>query len=958
MTTQQAPRPTHKVHLVLASLVCLLVYLQVGPPMQAATVPTGFTETLVASGLSSPTAMQFAPDGRLFVAEQGGRLRVIKDGVLLPTPFLTVTVSSVGERGLLGVAFDPEFATNQFLYVYYTATTPAIHNRISRFTANGDVAAAGSEKILLDLNNLSSATNHNGGALAFGPDGKLYAAVGENANGANAQMLTNLLGKMLRINPDRGPIGQAHPTLVPTDNPFYGTATGNNRLIYALGLRNPFTFAFNPAQTQLFINDVGQNTWEEINDGLPGANYGWPNTEGNTTNPAYVSPRYVYDHSSGCAITGGAFYSPSTPQFPSSYLNDYFFADYCGGWIRRLDLAGNTVADFAAGISSPVDLKVGPDGGLYYLARGSGGVVYKISYAANTPSITQHPSSRTVAPGTSVTFSVRASGPVPLSYQWQRNGVNIPGATAQDYSLVAAAGDNGARFRAIVSNSFGNVLSNEATLTVTTNQAPAGTITQPAVGALYNGGSVISYAGTATDPEDGTLPASAFTWRVDFHHDAHSHPHVPSTSGATSGSFTAATTGHTETNVWYRIFLTVRDSSGATQTTFRDVLPRKVNLTMATNPAGLQLLRDAQPVSTPLTFESVVGVVRGLEAPATQASGGTTYEFVSWSDGGAASHNISTPATNTTYTATYRVATGGTGNGLSATYFNDLAFTGTTVTRVDPTVDFNWGSGSPAAAIGADTFSARWIGQIEAPVTGTYTLYTVSDDGVRLWVNNQQVINNWTDHAPVENSGTIALTAGQRYDIRMEFYESGGGATARLLWSGPSIPKAVVPTARLYASGPATTTIRVNFQPSTAPVPSGYLADSGLVYAARGNGQTYGWNADNSAQTRDRNAANSADQRYDTLTHLQKPAVPDAVWEIAVPNGTYVVRVVSGDASNFDSVFRMTVEGVLTVSGTPTTTTRWIEGTSTVTVTDGRLTIRSGAGANNNKICFVEITQS
>ena len=601
---------------------------------------------------------------------------------------------------------------------------------------------------------------------------------------------------------------------------------------------------------------------------------------------------------------------------------------------------------------------MGPDGSLYYLARGSGGVVYKISYAANTPSITQHPSSRTVAPGTSVTFSVRASGPAPLSYQWQRNGANIPGATAQDYSLVAAAGDNGARFRAIVSNSFGNVLSNEATLTVTSNQPPVGTITQPAVGTLYNGGSVISFAGTATDPENGTLPASAFTWRVDFHHAAHSHPHVPSTSGVTSGSFTAATTGHTETDVWYRIFLEVRDSAGATQTTFRDVLPRKVNLTIATNPAGLQLRLDAQPVSTPLTFESVVGVVRGLEAPATQVSGGTTYEFVSWSDGGAASHNISTPATNTTYTATYRVATGGTGNGLSATYFNDISFTGTTVTRVDPIVDFNWGSGSPDAAIAADTFSARWTGQIEAPVTGTYTFYTVSDDGVRLWVNNQQVIDNWTDHAPVENSGTIALTAGQRYDIRMEFYESGGGATARLLWSGPSIPKAVVPTARLYASGPATTSIRVNFQPSTAPVPSGYLADSGLVYAARGNGQTYGWNADNSAQTRDRNAANSADQRYDTLTHLQKPAVPDGVWEIAVPNGTYVVRVVSGDASNFDSVFRMTVEGVLTVSGTPTTTTRWIEGTSTVTITDGRLTIRSGAGANNNKICFVEITQT
>ena len=278
-------------------------------------------------------------------------------------------------------------------------------------------------------------------------------------------------------------------------------------------------------------------------------------------------------------------------------------------------------------------------------------MVRRISYSAETPSITSHPTSKSVAPGASVTFSVRASGPAPLSYQWQRNGVNISGATAQDYSLVAAAGDNGARFRAIVSNSFGNVLSNEATLTVTSNRAPTGTITQPAVGTLYNGGSVISYAGTATDPENGTLPASAFTWRVDFHHDTHSHPFVPSTSGVRSGSFTAAKTGHTETNVWYRIFLTVRDSAGATHTTFRDVQPRKVNLTIATNPAGLQLRLDAQPVSTPRTFGSVVGVVRGLGAPATQLAGGRTYEFVSWSDGGAASHNISTPATNRTYTA-------------------------------------------------------------------------------------------------------------------------------------------------------------------------------------------------------------------------------------------------------------------------------------------------------------------
>ena len=151
------------------------------PPAAAATLPTGFTEAQIASGLASPTAMQFAPDGRLFVCEQGGRLRVIKDGALLATPFLTVTVNASGERGLLGVAFDPAFGVNHYVYVYYTATTPTVHNRISRFTANGDVAQPGSEVVILNLDNLSSATNHNGGALAFGPDGKLYAAVGEVA---------------------------------------------------------------------------------------------------------------------------------------------------------------------------------------------------------------------------------------------------------------------------------------------------------------------------------------------------------------------------------------------------------------------------------------------------------------------------------------------------------------------------------------------------------------------------------------------------------------------------------------------------------------------------------------------------------------------------------------------------------------------------------------------------------
>src|SRR6185437_14848500 len=222
----------------------------------ATTLPTDFTEMQFASGLSNPTAMAFAPDGRLFVCQQGGQLRVVKNGVLLPTPFVSLTVDPFGERGLLGVAFDLNFTTNNFVYVYYTATTPTTHNRVSRFTANGDVAVAGSEAATFDLNNLSTSTSHNGGAIHFGPGGKLYIAVGENTNSANSQTLSNLLGKILRINSD-GTIPGDNPT---TFQGIIGSPSGNNRAIWSLGLRNPYTFTFQPGTGRMFINDVGEST--------------------------------------------------------------------------------------------------------------------------------------------------------------------------------------------------------------------------------------------------------------------------------------------------------------------------------------------------------------------------------------------------------------------------------------------------------------------------------------------------------------------------------------------------------------------------------------------------------------------------------------------------------------------------------------------------------------------------
>lgn len=338
-------------------------------------LPADFTRnTGFITGLSDATAFAQAPDGRLFVAKQTGAMRVVKNGVLLPTPFLTLTVDSTGERGLLGVAFHPNFASNNFVYVYYTATTPNTHNRISRFTANGDVAVPGSELPIADLSVLG-ATNHNGGAIHFGADGKLYVGVGENAVSANSQSFNNPLGKLLRFNDDG---------TIPSDNPFFNTTIGLSRAIWALGLRNPFTFAVQPGTGRIHINDVGQNTWEEINLGVAGANYGWPNTEGPTAAAGITGPLLAYQHSAtsppgsgpggfftGCAIAGGTFY-PNTGPFPAAYRGNYFFADLCTSFVARLDLANdNAVYSFGAVPGSPVDMLVANDGALLVLTRDS-----------------------------------------------------------------------------------------------------------------------------------------------------------------------------------------------------------------------------------------------------------------------------------------------------------------------------------------------------------------------------------------------------------------------------------------------------------------------------------------------------------------------------------------------------------------------------------------------------------
>ena len=790
---------------VLLFIIAAVSGAMLSPESQAAGLPINFAETEIAGQLD-PTSMTFAPDGRIFVCEKNGKVRVVKNGALLATPFVTITVDNSNERGLQSLAFDPEFATNQRVYIFYTAASPSVRNRVSRFTANGDVAVAGSELILIETENLSGSV-HNGGALHFRGT-ELFISTGESGNGSNSQDLTNKLGKILSINRDG---------TIPTDNPFLGTANAQPS-IWAYGLRNPFTFGFQPGTGRMFINDVGAGSFEEINDGIAGSNYGWPNSEGPTSNLAYRTPFYAYSHSGGgCAIAGGAFYNPTIAQFPPAYVGRYFFADYCNGRISTINPANPAdVVTFATGVDRCIDIDVAPDGTLYYIARGgqgggsvadntssTNGRIFRVVFTGSqAPSISVQPQNTTVPIGESATFTVAASGTNPLGYQWSRNNVPVDNGTAATlvYGPVVA-GDNGALFKCVVTNAFGNATSNVVTLSATTNTRPNATILTPTAGTLYSGGGTIAFSGSASDFEDGTLGASAFTWRIGFFHDDHDHPAMASVSGITSSTYNVASTGETSASVFYRVFLTVTDSQGLSRTVSRDILPRTANLTFTTVPTGLRVYLDGAPATAPFAIEAVAGIERtvGLENP--QILGGSGYRFVSWSDGGALAHTITPPAVNTTYTATFASAPGSVGTGLKGEYFTNQArtFNGApTLTRNGEAVNFSWGGGSPDPSISVDNFTARWTGQVQPQFTETYTFFTSTDDGVRLWVDDQPLVDKWVDQGETTWSGSIALVAGRRYAIRMEFFENGGDAAAKLSWSSPSQSLQIIPVERLF----------------------------------------------------------------------------------------------------------------------------------------------------------------
>jgi PKD repeat protein/glucose/arabinose dehydrogenase len=734
---------------------------------QAATLPAGFQESVVFSGLTNPTVVRFADDGRVFVAEKRGVIKVFDSLTdTTPTTFadLNVNVYNFWDRGLLGMALAPNFPTDPSVYVLYTydhelgsmASAPrwgtagvysdpcptppgatgdgcVVSARLSRLQAAGNVMT-GSELVLVE-DWCQQYPSHSIGTVEFGEDGALYASGGDGASfnftdwgqdgnpanpcgdppGGVGATLTppTAEGGALRSQDLRtlnDPVG-LDGTIIRVDpatgaglpgNPMAQSADANARRIIAQGMRNPFRFAPRPNANELWVGDVGWNDWEEINI-LPVPtvienveNFGWPCYEGGSPDgavrqagydganlsicenlysagPGAVTvPYFAYHHSArvvpnetcptgSSSIAGLEFeFAAAQNSYPTEYDDALFFADYSRDciWVMQKGADGKPapglIRSFVSGAANPVNLENGPGGDLFYVDF-DGGTIRRIIYTSAPMAVATANPTTGPAPLTVAFDGTGSSDPNgdPLSFAWDLDGdgaYDDSTATRPSYTY-SAAGSYTATLR--VTDSTGASDTDSVTITVGGNTAPTAVITTPTAGTTWKVGDVITFSGSATDAQDGNLPASALAWDLIMHHcPSTCHTHLMQEfDGTFSGSFTAP--DH-EYPSYLELTLTATDSGGLTNTKSVRLDPKTVVLTFQTSPGGLLLVVDGASSKAPITRTVIVGSKHTISATSPQSKGSKTYVFMSWSDGGGQTHDIVAPATATTYTARFQ----------------------------------------------------------------------------------------------------------------------------------------------------------------------------------------------------------------------------------------------------------------------------------------------------------------
>ncbi len=615
--------------------------------------PAGFGNELVLSGLVEPVDLAFLPDGRALVLQKGGEIVILDPQANPPvaSSYLTLSdVDSAGERGLIAITLDPNFAGNGHFYLYWTQASRQ-RFRVSRFTHAGSTADSLSELLIWENPLAVSGCCHYGGGLDIGPEGAIYLSTGDVFEGNQSQDLARANGKILRFNTDGS---------IPADNPWAGDPLALPE-VWARGLRNAFRASWDIAGNRLYVGEVGGNNQatasEDIHVGEAGANYGWPYCEGPCNDPLYVDPLYAYPHNgAGASVTGGFVYRGAS--FPAIYQGAYFFADFVRQFIRYLvfDTQGRLVGDFdfdpAAG--AVVSLKEGPDGSLYYLDIVAGSL-RRVVYQTNDlpPLISQ--ASASPAQGTApllVNFAAVASDPegLPLSYVWLfGDGQQAPGAQVA-HAYVA----NGP-YLARLAVSDGVNTSWSADIPISVGQPPdLGIVSPVATDPPFRAGQDISYSAVASDP-DGSLAASDYAWTILFRHNEHTHP--ADSSVGLSGSFHIEDRGHDFGDATgYEFHVTVTDADGLSASAMRTVYPDKVNVTFTTTPPVAALLLDEIERSTPFTLDTLIDFRHTVSVPQELCIGTTRYVLDAWSDGGAATHEFVVPAADMTLAAMFSPA--------------------------------------------------------------------------------------------------------------------------------------------------------------------------------------------------------------------------------------------------------------------------------------------------------------
>lgn len=622
-------------------------------------LPPGFVQTTLASGLSNPAVFAWAPNGDIYIGEQAGIILIYRNGSILSTPVVTLpNVYSSGECGLLGMAFDPNFSTNGYLYISYTVNATNSSGvvqpfaQLSRFKVVNSSIDPTSEKVYYRGNQAQN-QHHPGNDLRVGPDGKLWWSVGDNVPAiSNAQSLTNIYGKILRFNLDG---------TIPSDNPFLDVANAVPA-IYAYGLRNPFRFTFLP-NGRAMTEDTGSSYWEELDTIEPGGNYGWDFYEGNCFTCGSVNPTYAYGHvPTDGAASALAAYSGTT--YPQQYDHVVFFGDYNRRDIEAIAFdptytteLSDTVFDSTAGTIA--DLQEGPDGNLYFVSifEGTFSKISAVGPFPPTAQIAANPSAG-LAPLTVQFSSAGSSDPFakPLTYAWDF-GDGSPTSNAANPSHIYNADGT---YKATLTVSDGTETGTESMQIVVGATPPAASISAPST---YKAGDTIAFSGMASDATDATVAPSGYTWKVDFYSDGMAqpsyrgevaYPFYGPVTGVTSGTFQIPTDPSQTPGSFYRITLTVTDSLGLQSVVTKDIYPNQTIWSANTNVAGTAYVVDGTWQSGPSSVTDIPGVVHSLSGvPQAQTINGARYRFAGWSDGSALTDSITAPAAGGSYNADY-----------------------------------------------------------------------------------------------------------------------------------------------------------------------------------------------------------------------------------------------------------------------------------------------------------------